>query len=190
MGYIKSSLFISLDGVIEAPEEWHFPYFDENMGNAVNALMGDQDAMLLGRTTYEGFADYFPNADASDPITDVMNSSRKYVVSNTLTEANWQNSTVVTGDVAAELTKLKETTKLGTTGSAVLVQWMLAQGLIDELHLLQHPIVVGKGQKLFVDGETVHLDLISSETFPTGVVHLVYRKGEAPAMPEMPAPPA
>ena len=87
-----------------------------------------------------------------------MNGARKYVVSNTLTEAAWQNSSVITGDVAAELTALKADTGLGTTGSATLVRWLLEQGLVDELHLLVHPIVVGHGKKLFADGATVPLD--------------------------------
>lgn len=178
MGFIKSSLFISLDGVIEAPEEWHFPYFDDQMGAAVGELMGESEATLLGRNTYDGFASFFPDADPSDPMTGIMNSSRKYVVSSTLTEATWENSTLINGDVAAELTKLKADTKLSTTGSATLVQWMLEQGLVDELHLLVHPIVVGKGKKLFEDGAQVPLKLVKSETFDTGVLHLVYAKAD------------
>jgi dihydrofolate reductase len=180
MGFIKSSLFISLDGVIEAPETWHFPYFDDQMGAVVGELMGEAEATLLGRTTYEGFASYWPNADPADPMTKVMNSARKYVVSSTLTEATWENSSLINGDVVAELTRLKADTRLGTTGSAGLVRWMLEKGLVDELHLLVHPIVVGHGAKLFTDGETVPLKLLSSTTFEgTGVVHLVYTGAEA-----------
>lgn len=176
MGSIKSSLFISLDGVIEAPETWHFPYFDDQMGAAVGALMGESEATLLGRRTYEEFAAYWPNADPADPITGVMNGARKYVVSTSLTEATWENSSVISGDVAAELTRLKADTRLGTTGSATLVQWLLEQGLIDELHLLVHPIVVGHGKKLFADGATVPLQLVASTTFDSGVLHLVYAR--------------
>ncbi|PRY00454.1 dihydrofolate reductase family protein [Allonocardiopsis opalescens] len=184
MGFIKSSLFISLDGVIEAPETWHFPYFDDQMGAVVGQLMGEAEATLLGRTTYEGFAEYWPKADPGDPMTEAMNSARKYVVSSTLTEATWQNSTLINGDIAAELTRLKADTRLGTTGSARLVRWMLEHKLVDELHLLVHPIVVGHGQKLFTDGATVPLKLLSSTTFDaTGVVHLVYTKADAPPAP-------
>jgi dihydrofolate reductase len=178
MGFIQSSLFISVDGVIEAPETWHFPYFDDQMGAVVGELMGGNDATLLGRQTYEEFADYWPNADPDDPTTAVMNGARKYVVSNTLTEAAWENSSLITGDVADELAKLKADTRLGTTGSATLVRWMLEQGLVDELHLLVHPIVVGHGKKLFADGATVPLKLISSTAFDTGVLHLVYAGAE------------
>jgi dihydrofolate reductase len=174
MGFIKSSLFISLDGVIESPETWHFPYFDDQMGAVVGELMSGNDATLIGRQTYDEFAAYWPTADPNDPITAVMNGGRKYVVSNTLTEATWENSSVITGDVAAELTRLKADVGLGTTGSATLVRWLLEQHLVDELHLLVHPIVVGHGKKLFADGATVPLKLVSSTTFDTGVLHLVY----------------
>src|SRR5215213_7501764 len=142
MGFIKSSLFISLDGVIEAPETWHFPYFNDEMGAAVGKMMGEADATLLGRTTYEAFASYWPQADPADEMTATMN-----------------------GDVYAALAALKEDTGLSTTGSATLVRWLLEQGLVDELHLLVHPIVVGHGKKLFTDGATVPLKLVSSTTF-------------------------
>lgn len=174
MGSIKSGLFISLDGVIESPETWHFPYFDDQMGAAVGELMNGSDATLLGRETYDEFASYWPSADANDPMTGVMNGAKKYVVSTTLTDAAWENSSVITGDVAEQLRELKKTTALGTTGSATLVRWLVEQGLVDELHLLVHPIVVGKGKKLFEDGATVPLKLVSSTTFDSGVLHLVY----------------
>lgn len=174
MGSIKSSLFISLDGVIEAPETWHFGYFNDEMGAVVGELMGGSDATLLGRQTYDEFAGYWPDADPSDPITGQMNGSRKYVVSTTLTDATWENSTLISGDVRAELAKLKQDSNLGTTGSATLVRWLLEEGLVDELHLLVHPLVVGHGKKLFADGAKVPLTLVSATTFTTGVLHLVY----------------
>jgi dihydrofolate reductase len=174
VGSIKSSLFISLDGVIERPETWHFGYFNDEMGAVVGELMGGSDATLLGRQTYDEFAGYWPDADPSDPITRQMNGSRKYVVSTTLTDAAWENSTLISGDVKAELAKLKQDSNLGTTGSATLVRWLLEEGLVDELHLLVHPVVVGHGKKLFADGAKVPLTLVSATTFTTGVLHLVY----------------
>lgn len=174
MGSIKSSLFISLDGVIERPETWHFGYFNDEMGAVVGELMGGSDATLLGRQTYDEFAGYWPDADPSDPITGQMNGSRKYVVSTTLTDAAWENSTLISGDVRAELAKLKQDSNLGTTGSATLVRWLLEEALVDELHLLVHPLVVGHGKKLFADGAKVPLTLVSATTFTTGVLHLVY----------------
>jgi dihydrofolate reductase len=179
MGSIKSSLFISLDGVIESPETWHFDYFNDEMGAAVGALMAGNDATLLGRQTYDEFAGYWPNADPDEPITGQMNASRKYVVSSTLTDPAWENSIVVSGDVKAELTKLKHDNHLGTTGSATLVRWMLERQLVDELHLLIHPVVVGHGKKLFADGAKVPLRLVSATTFSTGVLHVVYGPAEA-----------
>jgi dihydrofolate reductase len=174
MGYIKAGLFISLDGVVEAPQTWHFPYADQQLQAAVGELMSGSDAMLLGRRTYEEFAGYWPGADPGDPMTAAMNGSRKYVVSTTLAEATWQNTTLINTDVEGELAKLRVDTRLGTTGSATLVRRLLERGLVDELHLLVHPIVVGHGGKLFTDGPTVPLTLLSSTTFDSGVLHLVY----------------
>src|SRR5690348_9673802 len=143
MRKIVSGLFISLDGVVEAPQTWHFPYFDDEMGAAVGALMSSGEAMLLGRRTYEEFASYWPTA--TDEMADQMNGTPKYVVSTTLTSADWQNSTLINGDVAKELTRLKEEPggNLNITGSATLVRSLLREGLLDELHLLVHPLVVG-----------------------------------------------
>jgi dihydrofolate reductase len=176
VGSITAGLFISLDGVVEAPDTWHFPYFNNEMGAAVGAMMGGNDAMLIGRKTYDEFASFWPTANPDDPITAQMNGTRKYVVSTTLTDPAWENCTVVSGDVKAEIAKLKQDQQLGTTGSGTLVRWLLEQGLVDELHLLVHPLVVGKGKKLFDDGPQVPLKLLSSETFSTGVLHLVYTR--------------
>ncbi|GEL20044.1 dihydrofolate reductase family protein [Pseudonocardia asaccharolytica] len=176
MGIIKSGLFISLDGVVESPDSWHFPYFNDEMGAAVGAMMAGNDALLIGRKTYEEFASYWPTADPDDPTTAQMNGTRKYVVSTTLTDPTWENSTVVSGDVKTEIAKLKQDQQLGMTGSGTLVRWLLEQGLLDELHLLVHPLVVGRGKKLFDDGTQVPLQLLSSTTFSTGVLHLVYAR--------------
>lgn len=179
MGEIKAGLFVSLDGVTEAPQTWHFPYFDDEMGAAVGALMAT-DATLFGRVTYDEMAAHWPNADPADPTTAMMNSARKYVVSNTLTAADWANTTVISGDVAAdELAKLKQDNRIGVTGSVTLVRWLLEQRLLDELHLLVHPIVVGRGKRLFPDGDTIPLKLVSSTAFASGVLHLVYAPAES-----------
>ncbi|MFG2043026.1 dihydrofolate reductase family protein [Dactylosporangium sp. NPDC048998] len=181
MGEIKAGLFVSLDGVTEAPETWHFPYFDDEMGAAVGALMAT-DANLFGRVTYAEMAAHWPNADAADPMTAMMNGARKYVVSNTLASADWENTTLITGDVAAEeLAKLKQDNRIGVTGSGTLVRWLLEQRLLDELHLLVHPIVVGHGKRLFPDGATFPLKLVSSTAFASGVLHLVYAAADEPA---------
>jgi dihydrofolate reductase len=174
MGSINAGLFIALDGVIEAPQTWQGGYFNDEMGAAVGGMMAGNDAMLLGRQTYDEFAAYWPSADPADPITAQMNGTPKYVVSATLDKADWQNSTVVSGDIKAELLKLKQDKQLGVTGSATLVRWLLQEGLIDELHLLVHPLAVGAGKRLFGPGEKVQLRLIDSTAFSTGVLHLVY----------------
>ena len=174
MGSINAGLFIALDGVIEAPQTWQGDYFNDEMGAAVGGMMAGNDAMLLGRQTYDEFAAYWPSADPADPITAQMNGTPKYVVSTTLEKAGWENSTVVSGDVKAELLRLKQDKQLGVTGSATLVRWLLQEGLIDELHLLVHPVVVGAGKRLFEPGGKVQLRLIDSTAFSTGVLHLVY----------------
>jgi dihydrofolate reductase len=177
MRKIVSGLFISLDGVVEAPDQWHFPYFNEEMGNAVQSMMESNEAMLLGRRTYEEFAAYWPTS--TDDIADHMNGTQKYVVSNTLTSADWQNSTLVSS--IKELARLKEQPggNLGTSGSGTLVRSLLREGLLDELHLLVHPILVGTGKRLFDDGPQVPLRLTDSQTFSTGVLYLTYQRADS-----------
>jgi dihydrofolate reductase len=179
MRKIVAGLFISLDGVVEAPDQWHFPYFNDEMGNAVQSMMGGSDAMLLGRRTYEEFAAYWPTS--TDDFADYMNNTPKYVVSTTLTAAEWQNSTLINGDVVKELTRIKEQPggNLSTTGSGTLVLSLLREGILDELHLLVHPILVGAGKRLFDDGPQVPLRLTDSKTFTTGVLHLTYERADA-----------
>jgi dihydrofolate reductase len=180
MRKITAGLFISLDGVVEAPETWHFPYFNEEMGQAVGAQMEAADAMLLGRRTYYIFAAHWPQQDPdAEPMAKVMNATPKYVVSTTLTSPTWENTTVINGDVTAELTRLKQLpgANIGITGSATLVAALLRDGLLDELNLLVHPIVIGAGQRLFEEGVgQIPLTLTQSATFSTGVLNLTYTK--------------
>ena len=178
MRKIVAGLFISLDGVYEAPDQWHFPYFDDAMGQAVGEQMQAADAMLLGRVTYEEFASYWPTSEDDAELAAHMNGTPKYVVSSTLKSADWQNTTVIDGNnVAAELRALKEQPgkDIGITGSGTLVRSLLREGLLDELRLLVHPIAVGSGKRLFPDGSDQQpLKLIDSRTFDTGVLYLTY----------------
>lgn len=178
MRKIVAGLFVSLDGVYEAPGEWHFPYFNDEMGNAVQAQMDAADAMLLGRVTYQEFAAYWPQQSSDDvDIAPYMNETPKYVVSETLHSAEWQNTTLINGDVVAELTRLKEQPgkNISVVGSGMLVQSLLNDGLLDELRLLVHPIVIGSGKRLFVQGSARKpLRLMEAETFSTGVMYLTY----------------
>jgi dihydrofolate reductase len=174
---IKSNFFISLDGVVEAPDKWHFPYFDDQMGQVVAAGFAGTDAMLMGRVLYEEWAAYWPE-HADEPFGDVLNSMKKYVLSDTLTSADWENSELLTGDVASKLAEVKaqDGGDISMSGSATTVRWLLREGLLDELHLLVHPIVVGQGMaRLFpADEPQAPLQLLSSETFGTGVLYVVY----------------
>ncbi|HEV8545213.1 MAG TPA: dihydrofolate reductase family protein [Candidatus Limnocylindrales bacterium] len=177
MRKIVAGLFVSLDGVMEAPETWHFPYFNDEMGEAVASQMAAADAMLLGRRTYEEFAAYWADKGSDVELADQMNDTPKLVASTTLTTVDWKNSTLIEGDVADELRRLKEGPgkDIAITGSATLVRSLLRAGVLDELRLLVHPIVVGSGRRLFEsEEERIPLKLVDSKTFSTGVLYLTY----------------
>ena len=177
MRKIKSYFFISLDGVVESPDKWHFPYFDDEMGAAIGAGAANVGAYLMGRVLYDEWAAFWPD-HADEPFGDVLNASKKYVVSNSLTSAPWRNSEILNGDVAAKIADIKAENggDLIVSGSATTVRWLLREGLLDELHLFVHPIVVGDGMaRLFPpDQPQVKLELLASAVFGTGVLHLTY----------------
>lgn len=176
MGKIISNFFMSLDGVVEAPNEWHFPYFDDEMGATVGAGLETAGAFLMGRKLYEEWSAYWPTATDDADLAAFFNNIPKYVVSSTLKQADWNNTTVISGDVATGLREAREQTDgdIQMSGSATTMRWLLANGLLDELRLLVHPIVVGHGQRLFEDSQTRPLKLVKSETFKTGVLNLAY----------------
>ena len=174
--------FISLDGVVEAPDKWHFPYVNDEIHQAMWATQAEIDTMLLGRVTYESFAGAFANAPADDPIAAEMNRPAKVVVSKTLHELEWRNSTLLAGDIVEGVAKLKEQPgkAILVTGSTTLARTLLRAGLVDELNLFVHPIVVGTGQRLFEDESSqVGLELASCKTFSTGVLHTIYKVAKA-----------
>ena len=140
--------------------------------------MAESDTMLLGRRTYQEFASYWPDQGSEVQFAYYMNNTPKLVVSTTLDTVGWQNSTLLKGNVAEELTRLKQQPgeNISSTGSTTLVRSLLRDGVLDELRLLVHPIVVGRGERLFADGEPQRpLELVDSKTFSTGVVYLTYR---------------
>ncbi|MEQ4724536.1 dihydrofolate reductase family protein [Nonomuraea sp. B19D2] len=184
MRTIAASLFISLDGVIEDPADWHFPYFNDEMGAAVSAQMAD--TLLLGRKTYDSFAGAWPEREAEGGedagFAKTLGDARKIVVSRQPLEFTWRNSELLQGDLAEAVTALKNEPggRIAMSGSVSVVRQLLQAGLLDELHLLVHPIAVRKGERLFDEGENpVPLELIKSETFTTGVLYLVYRPAKA-----------
>jgi len=181
MRKITAAMFISLDGVVEAPDQWHFPYFNDEMGAAVGASMGSADTMLFGRKTYDSFAGAWPEREAAGGddagFAKALGDMRKIVASNQNLELTWRNSEQLEGDLVEAVTALKDEPggDIALSGSVSVVRQLLAAGLLDELHLLVHPIAVRKGMRLFDEGEApVPLRLISSETFETGVLNLVY----------------
>jgi dihydrofolate reductase len=176
--------FISLDGVIEAPHEWHFPFFGEDAGKYKLEEVFATDALLLGRVTYEGFAEAWPGMTDEQGFADRFNSMPKYVVSTTLQNPTWNNSHVIRGDLAGELGRLKAEPggDIVIHGSGKLANALMAGGLIDEYRLMVHPVVVGKGQKLFENGTTLAaLDLVESRPLGNGVILLTYVPTDPPA---------
>lgn len=179
MGKIGVHEFVSLDGVFENPS-WTASYgFTEGMGRAIGDLTGSSSAILLGRTTFQMFAPAWSSRSADDdPGVPFFNDTAKYVVSSTLDSADdWQNSTVLGGYDPEAVRKLKDDIDGGIyiSGSGTLVRALLADGLVDELHLLVYPVVLGSGARLFPDG-TAHtpLALAAQESFENGVLHLTY----------------
>jgi dihydrofolate reductase len=170
--------FVSLDGVMESPEEWAFSYSNDEMEEANASGMAASDAMLLGRVTYEQMAAYWSNQSGGAPMVDYLNSVPKFVVSTTLDAVEWQNSTLIEGDVAEEIAKLKQQPgkDIAILGSGILVRSLLQEDLLDELRLIIHPIVLGSGKRLFEDvGDRKALELDDSKTFSTGVLYLTYQ---------------
>lgn len=179
MRKVVAAEFLSLDGVMESPDKWHFPYFNEEMGQAVGEGFAAADAMLMGRVNYEEWAAFWPGQDQENPMAAQMNSMQKYVVSTTLEgPLGWQNSTLINGNVAEEIARLKqgEGGDIVISGSGALVRSLLQYELLDELKLMIHPILVGGGKRLFEDGGGQKaLELVESRTFETGVLYLTYR---------------
>lgn len=177
MGQIRVHEFISLDGVFEEPR-WTMEYgFDPKMGEAIGGIMGPSKAILLGRQTFEEFAPAWSGRTAEeDPGAPFMNETPKYVVSGTLKSADWHNSTIL-GSYSSEVIRgLKDQVDGGiyVSGSGTLVRAMLADGLVDELHLFVYPIALGTGARLFGDAPA-KFALAQTHSYDNGVVHLGYQ---------------
>jgi dihydrofolate reductase len=184
MRKVVASEFVSLDGVVESPDKWHFPYFNDQMGDAIGAAMATSDAMLMGRVLYEEWVAFWPKQDPDEnPVAARMNGVRKYVVSRTLEEPlAWQNSTLIGDNVAEEISRLKEQPgkDISISGSPTLVRSLLEEDLLDELRLMVHPIIVGSGKRLFEEGgDQKALQLVDSKTFSTGVLYLTYQPAQS-----------
>ena len=197
MGTLTIATFMTLDGIMQAPggpdEDrdsgfehggWSFPYFSEDMGEVISAAFGNAECFLLGRRTYEIFAASWPNyPDKDDPIASSLNRLPKYVVSTTLQEADWQPTTIIRGDVAAEVAELKEQHEgeIQVHGSAGLAQTLHAEGLIDEYRVFIEPIVLGTGKRLFEPSAApTALQLVESRPMRKGTVLAIYRPTGTP----------
>lgn len=165
--------FLSLDGVMEEPA-WTFEYWNDQIAKFKGEESSASDALLLGRVTYQGFAEAWP--DSKDEGADYFNSVRKYVVSTTLVKAEWNNSELIKDNIVEEITKLKQLDgkDIIVHGSATLVQTLIQHDLVDSYRLLVYPLVLGKGKRLFKEGTTVKLELVETRSFSTGVSALIY----------------
>jgi dihydrofolate reductase len=189
--------FLTLDGVMQAPGApdedrdggfehggWSFPYGDQDFGEAVVGWFSRAGAFLLGRKTYEIFSGYWPKVtDPDDPVASKLNALPKYVASTTLGSAGWHNSSVLGGDLAAEVAGLKERPgdELQVHGSGELAQTLIDHDLVDEYRLLYYPVHLGSGKKLFRDGtKPGALRLIHSSTTSTGVIIATYEPAGPP----------
>jgi dihydrofolate reductase len=188
---------VSVDGVVQgngARDEnrsggferggWARPLFDDKAMAFVQEVYQRADAFLFGRRTYELFAGYWGvREDLEDPIVGALNRQPKYVASNTLTDPQWSNTSVLSGDVAAAIAELKAEPggELQVHGSGTLTRWLLDNDLVDELNLLIVPVVVGQGMRLFPEaGPDIALDLVDSRAFPKGITSQVYRPAGPP----------
>jgi len=179
VGTIRVHEFISLDGVIDAPT-WTFDYgFDPKMGEAIANVMGGCDAILLGRNTYEMFEPaWSARTKEEDPGAPFMNDTTKYVVSSTLVTNTWSNSTIVGSYDSETIQRVKDSSDGGiyVSGSGTLVRALIADGLIDELHLFVYPLTLGSGPRLFAkDTPAGKWALATCATYDNGVVYLSYR---------------
>jgi len=188
MATIVSTLFTSLDGVVEIDPAWHFPYFDEHMGAAVMEDYRGVDVLLLGRVTYDSFAGAWPDREKAGgedaSYAAQLGDTRKVVVTRGTQDLGWRNAEPLRGDLVEAVTALSAEPGVGkilVPGSISVVRQLLAAGLLDELRLLVHPVAARKGERLFDEGEPIYpLRLLRSDIFPTGVVRLIYGPGEVP----------
>jgi dihydrofolate reductase len=183
------SEFMSMDGVIQAPggkdEDrdggfehggWTWPYWHDDLGATFGAMMQDTDAFLLGRRTYEIHGNAFEPLPPGDPFGDMMNAPKKYVVSRTLEKPVWRDTTIIREDIVDAVRALKGESgrNILTDGSSQLVRTLLANDLVDELHLLIYPVTLGRGKKIWADDAKAGFTLKSATPYPTGVVGLHY----------------
>jgi len=169
--------YLSFDGVFEEPGHWSGPWFNDEAGQFKYGELQEADAQLLGRKTYQGFAAAWPTMEGTGDFGEKMNTMPKYVVTSTLKKLDWAGSVIVKGDVAEEVRKLKQKPgrDLLLAGSGQLFNTLMRENLIDVYRFMVHPVVLGKGRKLFVDDNDKRpLDLKQSRTLGTGIVILEY----------------
>ena len=181
MRTLAAHYFISADGIVDSPQTWHFPYAGPDVQEVLDVTTAGVDALLLGRHTYEEWAAFWPQ-QTGFPLADFINGTPKFVASNTLMSVDWAGTELLRGDVTEAVRRLKEQPggRIAMNGSGTLLRSLLVAGLVDELHLLVHPVVVGTGKHLFQDGsQTFGLTLESQRTLDGGVLYITYTPAAA-----------
>lgn len=176
MRKLIESTFVTVDGVISSPHEWGSPYWDAEHAAYARELLFDADALVLGRLTYEGFAQAWPGRAGADEYADRINTMPKHVATTTLTDLTW-NATPIGSDVAAGIAELKQQPggNLLKFGTGPLDRTLLDNGLLDELHLWMFPVVAGHGDRLLDGIDMTHFTLRRQTSFASGIVVLVYQ---------------
>jgi dihydrofolate reductase len=178
---VTTHLFASVDGVVESPNLWQFDAFDDRLGQLMGEALARTDAVVLGRTTYEEWAGFWPGMPADDPFAQFVNQVSKYVASRTLRpeDLTWQNTQLIRGDLATSVAELArgEGGDIAVNGSISVVRQLFDAGVLDRLTLTVHPVVAGTGRRLFEPGhDTTRLTLVDQTTTPAGTVVVTYAR--------------
>ena len=190
MKKISAGLFTSVDGIVGEPQTWHFPYFCEELGAAVSEQLGTAGTLLFGRVTYDSFAGAWPGreeaGEADAPMAKAIGDARKIVVSRSPLTFTWRNSEQLKGDLVESVAALKNEPgedPIAISGSVSVLRQLLAEKLVDELHLFVHPVAVRTGKRLFEDARSpLPLALLQCVPFKSGTVHLVYGPSDGPVL--------
>lgn len=177
MGAVTAQLFVSLDGVAQSPERWHFPYVDDAMLRSVEQHLIRAEVLLLGAATYDIFAATWPNRSRDTVMSERINSMPKAVVTSRTKSLEWENSTILERELSTAIPRLakKASRDIAVVGSISLVRSLLLLGLVDRLQLFIHPVVLGSGRRLFdEETEQTQLKLVSADVFNSGVIDALY----------------
>jgi len=182
MGKFANATYMTLDGDVQNVFDWHFDYLGEEADRAVTAQLFTSDAVIMGRATYDSFSEAWPPRVGTSQIADRMDSIKKYVISSTLVDPKWNNTTVISDNVVEEVRKIKEEGNLLQFGYGAVTRLLLANGLLDELRIWLHPVLSGKAKPtdlIYRDADQTRFTLDGVETHRNGIIILTYRPTNA-----------